>query len=118
MSQYPGFIRRLLSTTVLGYFDSYDDPVALAEFWPMNGDREWAGRCVEWLNRYLARRPTPKESLHLVFSGWHECPLLTREEDFTRLIELSGIVSFVKFQHGDMSNSKRFRSKRNKFKIF
>lgn len=52
MSQYPGFIRRLLSTTVLGYFDSYDDPVALAELWPMNGDREWAGRCVEWINRY------------------------------------------------------------------
>lgn len=86
MSQYPGFIRRLLSTTVLGYFDSYDDPVALAELWPMNGDREWAGRCVEWINRYLARRPTPKESLHLVFSGWHEGPLLTHEEDFTKLI--------------------------------
>ncbi|MBU3731960.1 MAG: hypothetical protein FGM26_10535 [Beijerinckiaceae bacterium] len=87
MSHYPGFIRRLLSTTVLGYFESYDNPVALAAIWPMNGDREWAEHCVEWLNHYLAKLPTSKESLHLVFSGWHECPLLTHEKDFTLLIE-------------------------------
>lgn len=87
MSPYPGFIRRLFSTTHRGYFEPYDDPVALAADWPMNGDREWAGRCVEWINRYLARRPTPKDSLHLVFSGWHECQLLAHEEDFTKLIE-------------------------------
>lgn len=62
-----GFVRRLLSPTVLDCFEPCDNPEALAAIWPMNGDREWASRCVEWLNRHLARRPTPKESLHLVF---------------------------------------------------
>lgn len=53
----------------------------------MNGDREWALRCVAWLDEFLARKPTAEDSFRLVFSGWHDCDLLVYEEDFTRLLQ-------------------------------
>jgi hypothetical protein len=86
MTHYPEFIRSLLSTSQYGSFEPYEDPAELAVNWPMNGDREWAVHCIEWLDSLLAKEPSPEEAFRLIFSGWHNCDLLVREDDFTQLL--------------------------------
>lgn len=82
----PPFILRLLSTSHYGHFPPYDNFYKLAADWPMNGNRDWAIRCVAWLDSYLATQPTPRQALHLIYNGWQEGILLVHEEEYAQLL--------------------------------
>ncbi len=82
----PPFILRLLSTSHYGHFPPYDNFYKLAADWPMNGNRDWAIRCAEWLDGYLATQPTPRQALHLIYNGWQEGILLAHEEEYAQLL--------------------------------
>ena len=87
MKKVPFSIREFLSTGHIAPFQTFDDPIALAEFWPMRGRRVWAEECLAWLNVYLAGEPSAKDAFFLIHEGWHDNVILTDEKNYGILLQ-------------------------------
>lgn len=87
MTNTPSYIREFLSTGQMGHFKPFPDVPTLVEFWPMLGRREWAEKCLIWLDDYLTTQRTPVDAFYLVHEGWHDSMLLENSADYLNLLK-------------------------------